>query len=157
MNFPKPCSLNDYLAPHVAILRNSLRHWTGRELAEPSWTDAEAARFVFHAPFVLVSHDMRADPVFNYANQMALALFEMDWETFTTLPSRMSAEPMERGERERLLNEVTKRGYIDHYRGVRVSRHGRRFLIEDAIVWNLLDAKGMHCGQAALFERWTFL
>jgi hypothetical protein len=44
---------------------------------------------------------------------------------------------------------------VDDYSGVRVSKSGRRFRIERAIVWNLTDAAGTHCGQAASFDRWT--
>jgi hypothetical protein len=61
-------------------------------------------------------------------------------------------------ERDRLLAEVTERGFIDNYSGVRIGRHGRRFLIEEAIVWNLLaPAGGAHQGQAAMFKRWKML
>lgn len=153
---PPPSEDNDYLAAHVAILRHSLRHWTRKELVDPRLNDTEAAHFLFHAPFVVVSHDTRKDPVFNYANRTALNLFAMSWEEFTALPSRLSAEEPEREERERLLLEVSAHGYIGHYRGVRIGRHGRRFTIEDALVWNLRSPSGAPYGQAAMFERWKF-
>jgi hypothetical protein len=89
-----------------------------------------------------------------YKNQTTLHLFEMDWETFTRLPSRQSAEPLLREERERLLQAVTQQGYIDHYTGVRISGTGRRFLISNALVWNLRDAAGNYAGQAAFFDHW---
>lgn len=155
--FAEPSEDNAFLADHVALLRHSFRHWTGRELADPALTDEQAARFLFNAEFVLVSHDNAADPVFNYGNRTALALFGMNWEEFTALPSRLSAEPAEREERSRLLREVGNHGFVDHHRGVRISRDGRRFLIDDATVWNLFDASGRHCGQAAMFQRWQDL
>ena len=154
---PKPAEDNNYLAEHIAILRNSFRHWTGRELVKPGMSDVEAARFVFHAPFVVVSHDAAKDPMFNYANQTALDLFAMSWADFTALPSRLSAAEVDQEERARLLGEVDTRGYIENYRGIRIGRHGRRFLIEEAMVWNLLAPSGVHFGQAALFKHWTFL
>jgi hypothetical protein len=40
---------------------------------------------------------------------------------------------------------------------VRVSKSGRRFIIEKATVWNLLDEVGAPCGQAATFGNWRFL
>ncbi|MEA3642760.1 MAG: MEKHLA domain-containing protein [Lamprobacter sp.] len=46
---------------------------------------------------------------------------------------------------------VAERGFIDDYRGVRVSASGRRFMIEQASVWNLTDAQGRPAGQAATF------
>jgi hypothetical protein len=67
----------------------------------------------------------------------------------------LSAEPLNREERQRLLDAVSKRGYIDDYAGVRVSRTGRRFQIAAATVWNVMDENGQRHGQAATFERWT--
>jgi hypothetical protein len=102
-------------------------------------------------------HGVEDDPVFNYANQTALELFEMSWEQFTILPSRHSAEPASREERARLLAQVSNHGYIDNYAGVRISSSGRRFLIEDAVVWNLIDDRGSYHGQAAVFDKWSYL
>jgi hypothetical protein len=72
-------------------------------------------------------------------------------------PSRLSAEFAERADRDRLLQAVARRGFIDDYAGVRVSSTGRRFRIEQAAVWNLVDAAGDIHGQAAAFARWTDL
>lgn len=154
---PAPAEENGFLYPHVALLRDSLRHWTGHELVDPRMDDKEAARYLFLAPFAVASHDTAKDPLFNYANQTALALFGMNWEEITTLPSRFSAEAVKQAEREQILHEVNLHGFIEHYNGVRIGRHGRRFLIEDAVVWNVVDAAGVHHGQAALFKSWTFL
>ena len=91
----------------------------------------------------------------NYGNAAALALWEMDWDTFTRTPSRLTAEPMHRDERARLLARTRDQGFVDDYSGIRISRSGRRFRIERAIVWNLVDAAGAPCGQAATFDQWT--
>jgi hypothetical protein len=40
---------------------------------------------------------------------------------------------------------------------VRIGRHGRRFLIEEAVVWNVLDKRGIYQGQAASFRHWRWL
>jgi hypothetical protein len=77
--------------------------------------------------------------------------------TLLTMPSRTTAEPMHRDERARLLERTTRDGFVDDYRGVRISSTGRRFLIDRATVWNLLDADGKYVGQAATFSKWTFL
>ncbi len=155
--FAMPCEDNNYLAEHIAIVRNSLRHWTGRELVPPRMNDEEAARYVFQAPFVLVSHDTAKDPLFNYANQTGLELFAMTWEEFTALPSRLSAERSEVEERAELLARVTAQGFIDNYKGIRIGRHGHRFMIENVLVWNLLGPTGMPYGQAAMYDHWKFL
>jgi len=117
----------------------------------------ETARALFHAPFAVVSHDTADDPVFNYANQKALELFEMDWQSITHTPSRLSAETVNREERQRLLAQVSANGFIDDYSGVRISASGRRFRIENATVWNLVDAEGRNAGQAAMFSNWLFV
>jgi hypothetical protein len=40
---------------------------------------------------------------------------------------------------------------------VRVTKTGRRFRIEQAVVWNVLDRDTNIHGQAALFGEWTDL
>lgn len=119
---------------------------------QASWIEA-----LYEAPFALVSHGTEDDPVFNFANCSALDLFEMDWASFTKLPSRKSAQAVERAERARLLEQVDKLGYIADYSGVRISASGRRFVIEQAVVWNVLDEFGKYCGQAAVFSEWHYL
>jgi hypothetical protein len=86
-----------------------------------------------------------------------LQLFEMEWDELIGMPSRFSAEVPDRDERARLLERVTWDGYIDDYSGVRIARSGRRFLIKQATVWNMLDAQGVCHGQAAMFGSWEFL
>ena len=142
---------------HTVCLARSLKHWTGRELLADISSPVELAEQVFHAPFVLVSHGTEADPVLNYGNRTALALWEMSWEELTRTPSRLTAEAPNREERARVLAAVTQRGFIDDYSGVRISKTGRRFRISRATVWNLLAADGQPCGQAAMFDRWEFI
>ncbi len=81
----------------------------------------------------------------------------MPWAEIVGLPSRFSAEPLARGERERLLGRVAQEGYTDDYSGVRVARSGRRFLVGRATVWNLFAAGGSLSGQAATFADWRML
>jgi len=106
------------------------------------------------APFAVVAHDTSADPRFVYANRTAQACFEYGLDEFVGLPSRLSAEAEERAARQKLLEEVTRKGFIADYRGVRIARSGRRFWIENAVVWQLIDAQGVYRGQAAAFASW---
>jgi hypothetical protein len=76
---------------------------------------------------------------------------------FLGLPSRFSAEAPLREERQALLDRVSRHGFIDDYAGVRIAADGRRFRIEAATVWNLVDPDGSVHGQAAAFSRWTDL
>jgi hypothetical protein len=69
------------------------------------------------------------------------------------MPSRYSAEPLARAERESLLARVAADGYISDYSGVRIARSGARFLVRNATVWNLVESRGI-VGQAAFFSDW---
>lgn len=142
---------------HTALIARSLRHWTGRDLLPDPGDPAEFSRRVFEAPFVLVSHGTEADPILNYGNQSALTLWELSWDELTAMPSRLTAEAPSREERARLLERVTRDGFIDDYSGIRISKTGRRFRIARATVWNLPGEDGGPRGQAAMFDQWEFL
>lgn len=152
-----PPQLAERLTSHTQILLESFARRVGRELIERSGDAESQAERLFTAPFVVVSHGTEADPVLNYGNRTALELWETDFTTLTTMPSRLTAEPVHRDERARLLERTARDGYVDDYRGIRISATGRRFLIEQAIVWNLDDGAGNRLGQAATFDRWEFL
>jgi hypothetical protein len=128
----------------------------GRPLLEPRDDEAfdELARRLYRAPFALLAHDAGVDPQFIYANLAAQRLFERTWAEMVGLPSRLSAETPAQEERERLLRQVAERGYVDDYAGVRIAKSGRRFRIERATVWNLVDDDGRRLGQAASFTAW---
>ena len=147
----------EQLTAHLHLLHSSFRHYLRRDLGGLAWQGASTALALDQAPMVLLSHNTAADPIFTYGNKKALEVFEMDWETLTQLPSRQSAERLAQPEREHLLQTVNRQGYIDNYAGVRISSHGRRFLIRQAIVWNLRDAQGHYAGQAACFDEWEYL
>jgi MEKHLA domain len=147
----------DFAIAHTEMLARNLKYWTQRDLLPGQFSAAGLAEKIFHASFVLVSHGTEADPILNYGNAAALALWEMSWAELTRTPSRLTAEAPNREERARLLAAVTARGFIDDYSGMRISKSGRRFQISRATVWNLLKADGQPCGQAAMFDRWEFL
>jgi hypothetical protein len=152
-----PDESNNYLAEHAQLLTSSYRHWAGRDLVDSGLSATEQARALYEAPFVVASHGTGGDPVFNYANRVALALFETGWPDFAGAPSRLSAEPMERAQRAQFLGSVSRRGFIDDYSGIRISTTGRRFRIRGATVWNLVDAHGAPAGQAVMFRDWEYL
>lgn len=139
------------------ILRRSLQVCAGRDLVDGGLADVEAAEQVFKAPFVVLSHNAEPDPILTYGNLQAMRLFGMSWEQLTVTPSRFTAEAPDRQERARLLAEVAAKGFIDDYSGVRKSFDGKRFQIQRATVWNLVDLQGVYCGQAATFGDWIVL
>lgn len=151
---PTPFEATSSTARALLILDSHLRI-VGRPLLEAVGNPEARARALYAWPAVVLAHGTEPDPIFDYGNLAAQTLFEFDWPELTALPSRFSAEPLNRSERQRLLDAVSSRGYIDDYAGVRVSRTGRRFHIAGATVWNLIDEAGLQRGQAATFASWT--
>jgi hypothetical protein len=157
MSITIPDDLRQRWTLHSAALRDSFRKLTGRALIAESGDAATDAQRLFEAPFVVVSHGAEADPILNYGNAAALALWEMTPHALMSTPSRLTAEPTLREARERLLAETARRGFVDGYEGVRISATGRRFLIRDVTIWNIADVGGLPLGQAATFADWRFL
>lgn len=146
-----PVLLQDARLP---LLVSSLKRLTGRTLLPDG---ADPVQGLWLASAAIVAHGIQADPIFFFGNRTALELFETLPEQFIAMASRLSAEPGLRAERAALMARVTRDGYTDDYSGVRISARGRRFRIQQATVWNLVDEKGGMHGQAALFSHWTFL
>lgn len=156
LDLPVPSQENDFYETHIQLLLHSYQELLGKPLLETS-VNMALGRQVYKAYFALLSHNTAADPLFNYANRTAQDLFELSWSEFIGMPSRFSAEPVNREERERLLHQVTSHGYIDNYSGVRIAKSGKRFLIERAVVWNVYDSAQRYVGQAACFSDWRLL
>jgi len=152
-----PALQSDFIISHTLCLALSFKKWIGHDLSPGNYSPAELADKIFNAPFVVVSHGMQADPILNYGNRAALELWEISWEEFTRTPSRLTAEAPRREERARLLDIVTRQGFIDNYSGIRISKSGRRFEISRATVWNLVSETGEPYGQAATFSEWKYL
>ena len=134
---------------------DSYHHWIGNDLIERAADVKQQARTLFKASFVVVSHGVEPNPILNYGNQTALDLWELPWEQFIRTPSRLTAEADDRAERERMLECAKLYGYFNGYRGVRISSTGRRFLVEHALIWNVIDLAGRPIGQAATFSHWS--
>ena len=139
------------------ILTNSYQQLLGKPLNDRDLTPEALSRELFHAPFVIVSHGTQTDPIFNYGNQTALQLWSIGWDELIVTPSRLSAEPVNRETRAKMLEQAATKGYIDNYQGIRISTTGQRFLIEQAVIWNLTDESGQQCGQPATFSEWKWL
>ncbi|MCC0177852.1 MEKHLA domain-containing protein [Waterburya agarophytonicola K14] len=139
------------------ILVNSYQQLLDKELINTANTPQALSQTLFHAPFVIVSHDTQADPIFNYGNQAALQLWSISWDELIKTPSRLSAEPENRATRSAMLEQAATKGYIANCQGVRISTTGQKFAIKQAIIWNLTDESGHKCGQAATFSDWQWL
>ncbi|MFM0721964.1 MEKHLA domain-containing protein [Paraburkholderia strydomiana] len=133
------------------LLSNSYSRLLGKPLVPERVSIEDAPRWLYEsAPFGLLAHNTMADPVFVYGNMTAQKLFEYDWDELTRLPSRLSAEAPDRDERRAFLEQVERDGFVSAYRGMRVTKSGKRFWIDNVVVWQLHDDAGVYCGQAAL-------
>jgi len=152
-----PGPANRFLAEHIDRLCSSHARLLGRALIDTPLSGAARAEAVFNADFAVLSSGLEADPLFNYANRTALDLFELDWPRLLAPPARESAAAENQAKREQLMQQVRARGFFEDYTGVRVAAGGRRFMIEGATVWNVVDDDGRYYGQAATFSRWRDL
>jgi PAS domain-containing protein len=137
------------------LLVSSYRRTVGGEPAFLDHARHPSAEWLYQtASHCVLAHNTDPDPRFIYANKAAQAAFEYDWREITELPSRLSAEPVDREDRQRLLDAVARHGFATGYSGLRIAKSGRRFWIEGGIVWQLIDRDGAVRGQAATFSKW---
>lgn len=138
----------------IRLLNESHERLLGQPLLPGPMEAVEAAHWLYEeAPFAVLAHNTDADPRFIYGNKAAQRRFEYSWDELTRLPSRLSAEAPNREERERFLERVRRAGFESGYRGIRITKTGKRFLIEQATLWELRDAAGLVHGQAVVIPR----
>ncbi len=173
---------------HVRLMDRNLERCSGKGIYHRMYGDIskkEGWEEDIHknSRWVLISHNNLSDPIFTYGNEAGLQQFEMEWDDFTSIPSRFSAEPMEREERDALLESVRNHGFSESPNNIRVTKNKQRFQIKSLIckysynrsllflihnlyfssneltfpvpilVWNLYDDKGDYYGQACIFDR----
>ena len=147
-----PSSDNDFGAPHAALLLSSFTRVTGRPLiADPT------PQSLYQCGQIVLSHNGAEDPVLSYGNLAAQTLWEMCWADLTQLPSRLTAEPQHRETRAEMFEQMRSQGFIDNYAGIRISASGRRFRIQKAVIWPLINAGGVKQGEAATFSEYEYL
>ena len=133
------------------LLASSYYRLVGKPLVEVG----RGAQWLYDdANFVVVAHNMDPDPRFIYANQAAQICFGYSWEEFMALPLRLTTEVPDRAERQALLDTLRRKGFASGYRDLRIAKSGRRFWIEDGVVWQLVGKDGRTFGRAATFRKW---
>ena len=136
------------------LLADSYARLLGRPLVPQAMPVDKATEWLYEsAPFGVLAHNTDPDPLFIYGNKAAQRRFGYSWDEITQLPSRLSAEAPNREERQQFLARVQRLGYEAGYKGVRVTKSGQRFIIEEATLWQLLDADGKLHGQAVVIPR----
>ncbi|MCI3208745.1 MULTISPECIES: MEKHLA domain-containing protein [Pandoraea] len=136
------------------LLADSHARLLGRPLVPEDIPAEQAVEWLYErAPFAVLAHNTATDPVFMYGNKAAQRRFGYDWNEITALPSRLSAEAPNREERQQFLERVQRLGYESGYKGVRITKTGERFMIEEATLWQLIDDDGKLHGQAVVIPR----
>ena len=135
-----------------------------RAFARPLIADTQPGRSrrlqcqeLFACGFPVLAHGTEQDPQLSYANAAALQLWDSHWDELIGMPSRLTAPNSERAERSSALGQAQRLDAVRHYRGIRISRQGRRFMINNAKIWTLWDAEERVFGQAACFSDWWWL
>ena len=101
-----------------------------------------------NCPYAIASHDTNS--VFNYANEASLQLFKTNWDEMIGVHSSVSASKSSQSDRNKMLKEVARIGFVEDYKGTRMAFDGSLFQINDAIIWNIVDSKNNSQGQAVL-------
>ena len=102
-------------------------------------------------PLPIASHDSNGS--FNYLNKAALSLFKVTKDQVIGRSTTMTAPKSEQKQRNELLNQVNSRGFIENYKGIRVTSDGGLFEIEDATIWNVYDKNSHRIGQAVIIYK----
>ena len=136
----------------VGYILDSHRQYVGTELIERSAQPDVDARCLFDLDAVVLSHDGGVDPRFVYANSAAARLWRMGVDELIGMPSRLSAPPSHRDERQAMLQQAANDGVLHGYAGTRVAKDGTLFVIEDATLWTVDYPHGS--GQAVVFRNW---
>ena len=144
----------------AAVLLQSHQRAFSRPLiasAQPGQPKRLLCQNLFACGFPVLAHGTAQDPALSYANAAALLLWDSDWNVLIGMPSRLTAPDSERAERSSALGQAKRLDAVQNYRGIRISRKGRRFMINKARIWTLWDAEEQVCGQAACFSDWWWL
>ncbi|AKG22736.1 MEKHLA domain-containing protein [Calothrix sp. 336/3] len=141
---------------HTQRILKSHQHWLGYPLLDCHGSLEDIAYQLFTANFVVISHGTESDPIFNYGNQKALDVLELSWQELIQTPSRKSAEAGEQQERNKLIASAASSG-IRKWSGVRISQTGKRFAIQEAVIFNVLDEEMQCSGQVCCFDNYECL
>lgn len=134
----------------ATVILDSFRRSVGRDLVARSGDPADDANRLFELPQAVLAHDASTQPLLDWVNAAAAAAFDATPEILIGRPSSATAPPDATADRRQLFEILARRGFVTGYSGVRISLTGRRFIIDDVIVFALADAAGHPAGHAAV-------
>ncbi|VEI19244.1 MEKHLA domain [Serratia plymuthica] len=131
----------------IQRIDSAYRHWTGVGLPGPQATAPDPHFLWLHhqAPYSLLAHEGDVEPVFIYANHCAQQCFGYSFDEFIALPSRLNASPVDRAERQQLLDKTARQGIAQGYRGLQVDEFGNAFSIYDCAYGRSRAVVRAHC------------
>ena len=154
----RPAARNHFHQAFIARIAEAFTRVTGTDFEEetglPRGNLGEGA---WSGDFALLTHRGDQQATLNYGNATALRLWECGWEEFVGLPSVATAPAEAVEARADMMQRVARDGFVRGYGGVRISRKGRLFRIENGIVWRLLEAAGESFGVGAFFSDYRYL
>jgi hypothetical protein len=147
--------LADFYEPFIRKVIASCRRVAGLDLIQQENLQRDClGKSVFYGKFALLTHRGGADAILNYGNDYVLKLWDTTWAEFITMPSKLTAPEEGRETREEFMETVRHNGFATGYDGIRISRTGRRFVIKDVTVWQLVDGDGLNFGVGAYFSNY---
>ena len=164
MGIPQIFQSFGYIKLAHRILHSHFHHLHRPLLTAPAPTTSNSnaeSTALYHAPFLVLFHNQHR--IFTYANKLALETFDYPASSFIGLPSHLCLDSSQKDLnnqtklREKYLKTSLEKGYAEDIHGIRVSATGRRFMISDTCVWNVLDEEGNVVGQAAKVPKWSFV
>lgn len=137
---------------HVYMIDKSLRDVTGNGVTErmgvKTYDDESKSKLIereyiyknicLNDRWVLISHGIEDDPIYNFVNIAGLQAFHRTWDEVRKTPSRESVvlQSKDEGLRIILMEKVTKNGFVEGASGIRVRGDGQFVRLVDAVVRN---------------------
>ena len=142
----------------VNLLQSSYKKAFGIPLFVCSKVDDEhrlESQELFSLQKVVLAHNNQEDPCLIYANAYALRLWGRNWNEMINMPSRHTAPTNNQIQREVALKHAKIKHAVQGYQGIRISKNGQKFLINNARIWTIWSHDRSPLGQAAAFTNWS--
>lgn len=136
-------------------LTDSYFFGTKKALIESDADQRENSFFLYHAPFILISHGPGTNPVINYANSKAQMLLGMPWEELINTSSGYLSKLDENNQALPGFADTGKDECISNYSTTLIAgAEHLRFKIKDSRLWRVMNDRKMCIGQAIMFVDW---
>lgn len=103
-----------------------------------------------HAPYPLFAYDGNDNPKYTYMNLAAQRLFKVEQHEVKHLHVTETTEELLRKNLLNFIQEVkSKKRYLS-YSGLRITKNGERFRLENAYLWVIYDDHKQYIGQGCM-------